>query len=220
MILTFAPSVTNGFNIDDIAFLNGETALLFPSWTDFFTKTPNQHYTPLNFLLNIFLFEHLPANPVPFRLINILLFLTNCWLLYSLLKLITQNKNLALATALIFCLHPLNITIVNRISFNIVLLCLAGMEISLIGLWLTIQYPRAKKYCILYLLSAVLAMLCQEIALLLPVYAAAMLFFLSPLSFKKIARSCTPLFLLVFVFLLIWFNLAGPGDIWKKSSTL
>lgn len=221
VILAFAPSLPNGFNIDDIAFLNGETSLLFPSWQDFFTKTPNQHYAPLNFLLNIFLFDHLPANPVPFRLINIFFFLCNCGLLYILLKLLTQNRKLALVAAVIFCLHPLNITIVDRISFNIVLLCLACMEISLIGLWLTIQNPHAKKHYILTLVFALLAMLCQETAFLLPLYAAAMLFFLSSLSLKKITRLCMPLFLLSLVFLLIWFKLGSPaGDMLKKSAVL
>lgn len=212
VVLVYAPSLGHQFNVDDLAYLRGELTSSFPALSDFFTKTADQHYAPLNFLLNVWLFHVFPPDPLPFRLLNIALFLLNVYLLYALVLLLSEDRELAFISALLFSFHPLNVMIVNRISFNIILICMALAQGSLLCLGMAARRARPRPLYTGSFVCFALALLCQEIAILLPFYAGAMLFYAFRFSFRKTVAYIWPHVLCGGMFLAIWMAFGGQSS--------
>lgn len=209
-IVSQASILNHSFMIDDSFFQNDqETFKLYPHFLDFFTQNPSTHYIPFNFLVNVSLF-HLIKHPFPLYLLNIVLFYVNCLLLFIFVRLISKNTAAALLTSFIFCVHPMSAEIVEHITFNIILIQLALLEIGLITLY---KYFQSKEQHIFYYIASLAAfscaLLCQENSLLFPLYAAALLFFMTDASPAKIIRTVIPYILLDLLLVTLWLVNAG-----------
>jgi hypothetical protein len=196
--------------IDDSFFQNDkETLKLYPHLIDFFTQNLSTHYIPLNFLLNVSLF-HAIKHPFPLYLLNIGLFYLDCLLLFFFVRSITKSSTAALLTSIIFCIHPMSAEIVSHITFNILLIQTALIETSLICLY---EYSRPNKRPVFYYTASLAAffgaLLCQENSLLFPLYAAALLFFMTDALPSRIFRTLIPYILLDLLLLILWLAFAG-----------
>jgi len=227
IFLFYAPALFNQFNIDDFLFLEGFYEPYFQNLGDFFRGTPDQHYTPLTYLITTLLFNVLPHQPVWFHLSNILLFYICCALLFALIKSLSKNQRLAAITATLFALHPVNVIIVDRITFTTSLLFwLACMLAAMLLLWQSLSGNRSKYW--LSLLLFLLALLTLETAVLFPLYAFCLLIFLPPAGQRPLPEAAVcpsgefvhrvwrqaliktaPFFLLAAAYLILWLRSAG-----------
>jgi hypothetical protein len=209
-IASQADVLSHSFMIDDSFFRNDkETLKLYPHLIDFFTQNTSTHYIPFNFLLNVSLF-HIIKHPFPLYLINIMLFYVNCLLLYIFIRLISKNPTTALLASGIFCIHPMSAEILQHITFNIILIQSALLQTSLITLY---KYFQAKQRHISYYIASLLtffcALFCQENSLLFPLYAAALLFFMTDAPLPKIIRAMIPYIFLDLLLVILWLTTAS-----------
>ncbi len=209
-IAAHAGILNHSFMLDDSFFLNEkETLKLYPHAIDFFTRNQSTHYIPLNFLLNVSLF-HIIKAPWPLYLLNIVLFYVNCLLLFIFVNLISKNPATAFLTIAIFAVHPMSGEILQHITFNIILIQFALIMISLITLY---KYFETRQQHISFYITSLLtlccALLCQETSLLFPIYAAALLFFLTKIPASKILQTIIPYIFLNILLICLWLISAG-----------
>ncbi|GEM_PF-6452846 len=217
--LTYLPGLNNEFRIDDEGYFNNDVQSKFTSWKSYLGPTPlaeEPHYLPVNYILNIPLFSFLPHQPIGFRLISLIFFLTHCALLYFFLLIITKNNSLALLASTIFLLHPLNTDVVGQISLNTILLSAVFMQLSLIWYWRFLE-TQEKKHLSFSLLLFIAAFLSFEGAFLLPFYLLALTISLKNYSWWKTVQKISIFILVVIFFLILWFHFAGhQAQIIKK----
>jgi len=108
--------------------------------------------------------------PWGYHFTNIILHMFNGVLLYFLICLIVKNKQLSFLSSLLFILHPVNVEVVNCISFREDLLAFLFFISSLILFIKFDNYGRGKKVYIyaISLLLYVLALFSKEMAITLP----------------------------------------------------
>ena len=197
--------LSHSFMIDDSFYQNDtETLKLYPHFIDFFSQNQSTHYIPLNFLLNVPLF-HAIKTPFPLYLLNIVLFYADCLLLFFFIRLLTKNTATALLTSIIFCIHPMSSEIIQHITFNIILIQMALLEISLIALYKFFQSNELHlSYYISSLAAFFFALLCQENSLLFPLYTVALLFLMTEASPAKIIKTMIPYIILDLLLVVLW----------------
>jgi len=211
-LLTYANSLHNDFLVDDFNFLSRQYGQTFRTLGDFFTKSESQHYSPFYYLLNTTLFRLLPPDPFPFRVLNVMLFSLSCWLAYVLLLQLTAEKKLALLTAGLFCLHPINTVVVDQITFNFVLLYDIFMKLSLILLGRALPPNRlSRTYYGLSLLCGAFALLTFEGAVLLPLYVTAFIFLIERKDPARLIKFSLPYFTLSGLYIFLWLLIAGAN---------
>lgn len=200
----------NEFRIDDESYFSIHSKV--PSLVSLFGFNPvadEYHYSPINYLLNIPLFEFLPHHPLGFRLFNLLLFLTHCILLYIFLLFLTKNNTLAILASVIFLLHPLNTEVAGQIFLNIILLASIFMQLCLIYFWRFLETSE-RKYYILSLSFFTVTFLSFETAFLLPFYLFAIIIFFKKFSFRQLVRCILPFLLIAGLFFVLWSTVAAP----------
>ena len=86
------------FISDDFISLSNKKNLL-----DLFRVDPlNNHYTPVNGIINLSLYKIFGANPLPFHLFAILVHLLNIYLVYRLAKIFINDKIKSILATLLF----------------------------------------------------------------------------------------------------------------------
>jgi len=221
-LVTYGDTLTHRFMIDERMYVKAVFAEehIYPNpqltvysyyrnFGDFFTKSMGHHYAPVNSLLNVGLFS-LFQTPFPLYLINLLLFYVNVGLLFVFIYLISRDFIAALLTCIIFCIHPMTGDMLQHITFNILFLQTIFMESGLIALYLYAKGNKPVAYYLLSILAAFLALFCHEIVLLFPLYAAALLFFLTDLKQGRIVKLTTPFVILNFLLIGIWLLMINP----------
>jgi protein O-mannosyl-transferase len=73
------------------------------------------YYRPLQSLSYMITYQ-LSSHPWIFHFVNLLYFAIDIWLVYLLIELLTKDKSLAILTAGIFLIHPVNTEVVNWIA--------------------------------------------------------------------------------------------------------
>lgn len=165
--LVYANSLRNSFIWDDfLTIVNNDSIKSWHNFPVLFSKSylisfGEETYRPVETLSNFIDYSIWKLNPFGYHLTNVLLHILNAALIYHLINLIVCNRNLALLTALLFALHPVNTEAVNGISFREDLLALVFYLSSLI------LYIRSRKP-VLSLIFFALALFSKEIALTLP----------------------------------------------------
>lgn len=173
-ILAYGDMLTHKFMLDErVLYVNPDSPIYthYQHWIDFFKKPLDQHYAPLNFLLNKSLFS-LFHRPLPLYLINFGLFYLNCFLWFLFVYLVSRDFSVAALTSVFFCIHPMTADIPQHIIFNIILIQNLLMELGLVFLYLYYRHKDMRYYA-LGLLIFFISMFCQEFALLFPLYALA-----------------------------------------------
>ena len=133
--VVYAPSLKNDFVWDDYIVIVDNTFI--KSWENFPTIFSKAYLTPVEVLTSggltgsgettyrpvvtiSYFFDYWiwKLNPFGYHFSNILLHLANVILLYLFVYLLVKNKYIALLSALIFALHPVNTEAVDVISFR------------------------------------------------------------------------------------------------------
>ncbi len=158
------------FMCDDFYYLQPDyLQYYYGNFSDFFLRFPGHHYNPLDVILNFYLFKLLPPVPLYFYGFNLILFFTNSILFFLTIRAFTQNQSIALLSAVLFVVHPLNAENLSHITFNTVFSSAIFLQISLLGFWRYIALPQQnKRWFYLSLLSFLLGLLFLETALLFP----------------------------------------------------
>lgn len=210
-LITYGDTLTHDFMMDDRIYATPRAPVYtnYHNLGDFFNKPVDHHYAPFNFLLNASLFRlFMFKNPFPLYLINLLLFYINCGLLFVFIYLISESFITAALTSLLFCIHPMTGEMLQHITFNIIFVQTILMESGLIALFL---YSKNNNifYYIFSLLMVLIGLFCQETIILFPLFAAALLLFLTDLRFKRIFKLIIPFVLLIGLLIVIWFNVVS-----------
>jgi len=164
-------------------------------------ESPVNYYRPLQMFSYFWDYFFWKLNPFGYHLHNILIHSLNSFLVFLLISTIFKDKFLALITALLFCIHPINIGVVTVVGGRSNLLEATFMFLSLITL---IRHYRNNDK-ITYALSIflfVLAILSREGALLLPIFILLCALTLK-IDKKKILVSILP-YIIIFALYLIF----------------
>ncbi len=142
-LLAFANSLTNGFAFDDESIIVQNRMIkslsniprLFTS--DYWASTlgpgfGGNIYRPLVLLSFVLNYAAGALNPFGYHLINLLLHLTVCIALYILARQLGLSWAAALATAILFAVHPLHTEAVTGIVGRAELLMAAGVLLAMI----------------------------------------------------------------------------------------
>lgn len=178
--LTLAPKL---FGVDIFHFKNRDLSI------------PNLYYRPLQMLSYSFDYLFFKLNVYGYHLTNVLLHSLNCFVLFLLLGLIFKDKILAFLTSAIFCIHPIQVSVVAYITGRGSILETTFM---LLSLFFVVKYflLEKKAYYAFSLLFFILALFTREWAVLLPIFVAICAFFLQ-IERKKIFIYVLPFWLIV-----------------------
>jgi len=137
-LLLYANTLTNGFTLDDVLVITKNTyvkegvkgipsLVSYDSFHGYFQQKEQTNlvtggrYRPLSLVLFAVLYQFFGSNPLPFHLLNLLLYVLTAFALLKTFTLITQdNKGIkpafAVITTLLFVAHPVHTEVVNNIK--------------------------------------------------------------------------------------------------------
>lgn len=138
----------------------------------------NLYYRPLQELSYSADYFFWKLNPLGYHLTNILLHGLNSFILFLLISLIFKDKVLALLASILFCIHPIQVSVAGYITGRGQLLETFFMLLSLFCVVSYFMYQKKFHY-ILSLLLFVCALFSREGAVLLPLFVIICALFLS-----------------------------------------
>ncbi|MDZ4241254.1 MAG: tetratricopeptide repeat protein [Candidatus Omnitrophota bacterium] len=204
-LAAYGNSLHNGFMMDDQGLLVNNPAIHDPGFfqMNFLfqdARVPGGEYAyfrPLPHWLYTVTWSAFGSDVFYYHAINLLLFYLCCCALYDFVRILFGDVRLALLTAVIFCLHPVNGLLVNYITaigFSAMILAM------LLGM---LAHLKAPLWGIpVSLLCFLAALLCHETAVMFPVYLAAVLYFSKQHSLKSIFLRLIPSGVLLLAYLI------------------
>lgn len=199
----YANSLSNSFHFDDQHYITANPYIRdlsnIPSFFkstrySSFELTFTGHYRPLlvaSYALN---YAMGGLNPAGYHAVNLLFHVGSAFLVFLILEAIafsnflplTSYFYIALASALIFAVHPFNSEVVNYITARSSVMC-SFFYLLAFYCWVKFRSKKSDYFYLFSLLSFALAMLTKEIAITLPV-----MLFLYDLYFQKMAGQESP----------------------------
>lgn len=177
--------------------------------------TFNKMFRPLQLLTYSVDYKVWKLNPMGFHLTNILLHLFNSILIYYLLLIVSKNNILSKTVSILFLVHPIHTSVVSYIAGRADILVCFFMLLSIIGFLQFIKL-KLKAFYILSLLSALLALLSRENALLLFLFIALILFIIK--TEPKYYLYIIPFIFLDFFYLFLRFFSLGQNALALHAS--
>ncbi len=118
--LLYLKALNNGFtfNDDDYYILKNPFLQDF-SWkgvSAIFTSFNNYNYHPLTTLTDLFIYNWLGVDPLPYHLLNVLLHILNVWLVFLFIEKLSGKRVTAIIVATLFAIHPLHVESVAWVS--------------------------------------------------------------------------------------------------------
>ncbi len=172
VLAAFFPLLKNNFvNWDDNMYVTENTVITSLSLNnikDIFTSFHMGNYHPITMLFYSFEYRLFKLNPFGYHLTSLLLHLSNCFLAFLLILLLTGRLPVALLTAIFWGIHPLNAESVAWVSETKGLLCALFYLLSIICYAAYARENRIGKYYNLSLSLFVLALLAKPMAVSLP----------------------------------------------------
>ncbi|MDD2413234.1 MAG: glycosyltransferase family 39 protein [Bacteroidales bacterium] len=178
-------------------------------------------YRPLTQIMFAFEYHFFGLNPVVSHLINLLLYILLCVLLYALLReLFTFEKDkvwycsLAFWSALIFSLHPVHTEVVANIKGRDEIASLLG---AVAAFWFAIKYLKTEKiiHLLWMMLVFMVGVFSKENALTFVAVIPLSIFFFFKPNFKKHLTIATPLIVVSGIFL--FFRQMAIGDLMNQE---
>jgi hypothetical protein len=160
-LAVFANSLVNDFVGDDKDQLLGNPvvtnhqfvrAVLTGVWA--FRGGKNNYYRPLQLVVYVLFHALFGVHAFPFHLFSVLLHAANCLIVYRLALPIVNRPRAALASALVFAVHPIHTEVIDWIAAYPDLIM---TSVVLAGMWLFVRKseelraPRIAAHCALYL---------------------------------------------------------------------
>ena len=174
-VLAYWPLFSNRFAYwDDYFQILGNPVFHQLSWSGLlaiFTPSNNPlgMYQPLPTVFFSAIYQWYGPNPLPFHLWSLALHLLNIFLVYSLVYKLSRRNKLALITAALFALHPIQVETVAWISAASNLLWSASALIAMIVYLDYLQQHKPRQLALVYLL-ALSGLLAKFAAAVIPLY--------------------------------------------------
>lgn len=202
-IFAYLPLFKAGFvNLDDNAYVFENKDVIsggFQSLIHFFTKFYVGHYLPvtmIGFKLDFLIFGF---NASGYHIMNLLLHLINCWLLFELLMQMYKRRNLSVFVTFLFAIHPMHVESVAWISERKDLLYTCFILISSL-FYISYIANNQKKYFVYVLLTYIIALLSKSAAVVFPILMILFDLVLKRKMEKNVVLEKLPFFALSLVF--------------------
>lgn len=171
VFIAFIPSLNNGFtNWDDDIYVTENWKIKALNWNNIkhiFTTTHFGGYEPLTELAFAIQYKFFKYNAKIYHLNNLILHIVNCLLVFYLVYLFSQRKEVAFITAILFGIHPMHVESVAWISELKDVLFTLFFLISLIN-YIFYLTKKDKKYYYVSLVSFIICLLPKAQSLLFP----------------------------------------------------
>ena len=218
--LNYGNTLHNEFLMDDYPMLIHNTKI---QTTQFLQLDPQTQYTqiylrPITHLWNFISYTFFGENPAGYHLLNMTLLYCSGLALYVLLGALKQSHLMRLFTVVFFYVHPIQNMLINYKNATGYPFMILAFLMSMINfLNINKKEPWASLLGTFWFL---LALLCHEIAVLLPVYFAALLYTTQNYSAKRIFFKCIPsLLVLVGYFTYRWTYMPSEKSLLKIIAT-
>lgn len=212
-LLTYANCLNNNFLIDDHDLILNNFKAHYPKYFlfEFFPGlNPYQSHQSFNYyrpLANVFpmlLFAVFKLNVFGHHFVNVVIFYFSSLCIFKLIRTFFNNETLALLTSVLFIIHPFNGFIVCYISAGVFGIQIISMILSILLFQRSLKNREPPyKDIICSALAFILALLCHDNALMLPVLIAATQFILYRSTFKKSLLFLIPHFIIASAFFVI-----------------
>jgi len=231
----YANTLTHDYALDDsIAILQNEFTkegfdgikdiLENDMFTGFFGKKKNLvaggRYRPLSLVTFAIEYELLGENPFISHLINVLLYILTCMILYTVLRKLLQKYDtnrkwyltVSFIASILFLAHPLHTEVIANIKGRDEIMTLMG---SLAALYYTLRYLDTKKpyFLLVNLIVFFLALMSKENAITFLAIIPLAVYFFTKHSFKSNLTALLPLIIAVIAFLAIRTKMLGAFNI-------
>lgn len=210
--VTFSNGLRGDFLIDDYQALTGNDYVRDISFLGYHFLHPSAdlQYRPLTYASLSIFFQLFGYDPFGYHAVNLLFFYLSCLMVYQLIKGLLRDRTLAFVAAVLFAVHPAQGMIVNYVSATIFAFQIIAMSASLLLLqkWLDTKKPVS---FVLSLFFFLISLLSHESAITLPLYVAAVLYFLKKSRWPEILWTMLPYGLTAGAYLLFRMSLLGVG---------
>ena len=191
-LLSYANSFQNQFMMDDHAILLGRHGMLDRSFIGIFQHNQgSSFYRPIGHI-PLWIFSRLfRFNFIGYHAANLFLFAGIVFFFYAIVRKLTAQAPLSFFSAVLYAIHPLNGMLVNYITASVIAVFVLSMQASF---WYFLRFSeqgRRGDY-ILCFIFFIFASLSHEMAIMLPVYLAAYLFFIKRESWWNGVRFLSP----------------------------
>ena len=209
---SYQDSLSNGFVLDDYDFIINKVAahtlspVIRALWeTDHSTEGSVINYRPGLIIGAGVLYYFFHEQAYYYHLFNLITFGIICGLFFFLVKLLTGDYGIALLSALLFSIHPINSTPVNNITMFSVLYNVLFCQLAMIAFVLFIQNEKKSYLYSLSIFFFILGFFFHEVAVILLIPVVLYLLLLTDCSFKKIVKLCAPYGIIALIYLVFKF---------------
>jgi Flp pilus assembly protein TadD len=204
IVLSFFPLFNAGFlDWDDLDYVTNNASVhsfSFDNLKAYFSTSYLGNYHPLTMLSYLFDYLAGKGQPFLFHATNIVLHIFNSWLVYRVVKSISDSTSMAVITALLFAVHPLAVESVGWIAERKNLLYTFFFLVSALY-YIRYLATEHKKFYWLCLFCFLLSLLSKGQAVTLPLTLLALGWLIKKQFFSKLLlRDLLPFFVLSVVF--------------------
>ncbi|MDE1921471.1 MAG: glycosyltransferase family 39 protein [Candidatus Omnitrophica bacterium] len=200
-LIAYLNSFANNFLLDDHIVLFGQQGVVHKSFFQIFAHDQGgDFYRPVGHLPLWVCSRLFAGHVLGYHIFNFLLFFLIVFLFRKIVWHLSSDKPLAFWAALLYAVHPINGFLVNYVTASIIatfVLCMQGSFLYFVKFSDTAK----KSDYALSLILFVLACFSHEIAVTLPVFLMAYLFFMKRGQGLRPAQFVLP----YFVFIVFWF---------------
>jgi len=184
-LVAYVNSFQNQFMLDDNIILFGQRGVLNKSFLDIFTSTQGDFYRPVGHI-PLWLFSRLLGSSyIGYHVLNYFLFVLIVFHVFIIVRKITSDAALSFLASMLYAIHPFNAMIINYITASVLAVFVLSMQASFLFFIGFLEHGKKKDY-VFSLIFFIMACLSHEMAIMLPVYLAAYLFFIKKESWEKI----------------------------------
>lgn len=208
--LAYISSFRNDFVYDDhVHILNNKEIRYFSNIPKFFTSAFKDLYRPLRSIHYMIVYSLFDENPFGYHLNSLLLHIINTILIYFIINLLINKKDISLIASLLFAVHPIHTGRVTNITAGFDQL---GIFFIFLSFYLYLIYSKKGKllYCILSIFSFLLALLSSEEAIVFPFLLLLYEICFSKEKIRKKLR-VSSFFILALLYIILRFFILGIG---------
>lgn len=205
-------SFTNHFLLDDFVVLFGQHGVLSKSFQDILLHDEIGFYRPLGHVPLWIYSRFLGHYFVGYHVVNFILFFFIVLLFFQIVQKLTRDTFLAFLSALLYALHPINGFIVNYITASIIAVFVILMQLSFLFFLRFSDNGKKNDYVISFIFF-IGACFSHEMAMMLPAYLMAYLFYIKKDPWQKALKKLIPFI----IFIAGWFVFRSQGAIFQQQ---
>jgi len=226
-LLLYANSLKNDFALDDVSAIKKNWVvkqgvksfpiILKTSYRYGYRDSDDELYRPLPLMVFATLWQLFPSNPLPFHLLNVLLYAITGMVLFNLLRKLFKDYQplLAFAAAALFIAHPLHSEVVANIKSLDEILSFLFVMLSVLQLLNYLESGKNKNMvtaCILFFL----AFLCKEGTIVMLAAIPLMLLMFTRATRRDVMKITGLLSIAAIIFIAMRANALGGMAVGKK----